>query len=65
MTRPPGQPAGEDCGAFTLVYLIANTIMNVTTQDDQLAVFANAVQIYQLRAAEAGTKSTIKAHLSP
>lgn len=29
-------------GAFTLVYLVANTIMNVTTQDDQLAVFANA-----------------------
>jgi SAM-dependent methyltransferase len=31
----PGAP-------FTLVYLVANTIMNVTTQDDQLAVFANA-----------------------
>jgi SAM-dependent methyltransferase len=29
-------------GAFMLVYLVANTIMNVTTQDDQLAVFANA-----------------------
>jgi hypothetical protein len=29
-------------GPFTLVYLVANTIMNVTTQDDQLAVFANA-----------------------
>lgn len=27
---------------FTLVYLVANTIMNVTTQDDQVAVFANA-----------------------
>lgn len=26
----------------TLVYLVANTIMNVTTQDEQLAVFANA-----------------------
>jgi hypothetical protein len=24
------------------VYLVANTIMNVTTQDDQLSVFANA-----------------------
>jgi SAM-dependent methyltransferase len=34
-TRVPGAP-------FTLVYLVANTIMNVTTQDDQLAVFANA-----------------------
>jgi SAM-dependent methyltransferase len=29
-------------GAFTLVYLVANTIMNVTTQDEQLAVFTNA-----------------------
>jgi SAM-dependent methyltransferase len=28
--------------SFQLVYLVANTIMNVTTQDDQLAVFANA-----------------------
>jgi len=27
---------------FTLVYLVANTIMNVTTQEDQLAIFANA-----------------------
>ncbi len=33
--RVPGKP-------FKLVYLVANTIMNVTTQDDQLAVFANA-----------------------
>jgi SAM-dependent methyltransferase len=33
--RVPGAP-------FALVYLVANTIMNVTTQDDQLAVFANA-----------------------
>lgn len=29
-------------GNFTLVYLVANTIMNVTTQEEQLAVFANA-----------------------
>jgi len=29
-------------GTFRLVYLVANTIMNVSTQDDQLAVFANA-----------------------
>jgi SAM-dependent methyltransferase len=29
-------------GIFALVYLVANTIMNVTTQDDQLAVLANA-----------------------
>jgi len=29
-------------GAFTLVYLVFNTIMNVTTQEEQVAVFANA-----------------------
>jgi SAM-dependent methyltransferase len=29
-------------GSFTLVYLVANTIMNVTTQQDQIAVFVNA-----------------------
>lgn len=29
-------------GDFTLVYLVANALMNVTTQDEQLAVFANA-----------------------
>jgi SAM-dependent methyltransferase len=29
-------------GTFRLVYLVVNTIMNVTTQDGQLAVFANA-----------------------
>ena len=29
-------------GPFKLVYLVANSIMNVTTQDEQLAVFANA-----------------------
>jgi SAM-dependent methyltransferase len=29
-------------GGFTLVYLVANTIMNVTTQSEQVAVFANA-----------------------
>jgi SAM-dependent methyltransferase len=29
-------------GSFKLVYLVANTIMNVTTHDEQLAVFANA-----------------------
>lgn len=31
-------------GPFTLVYLVANTLMNVTTQDDQLAVFENAAR---------------------
>ncbi len=34
-TRVAGTP-------FKLVYLVANTIMNVTSQEDQLAVFANA-----------------------
>ena len=29
-------------GVYELVYLVANTIMNVTTQDEQVAVFANA-----------------------
>ena len=29
-------------GAFTLVYLVFNTIMNVTTQSEQVAVFTNA-----------------------
>jgi SAM-dependent methyltransferase len=29
-------------GPFRLVYLVFNTIMNVTTQDEQVAVFANA-----------------------
>jgi SAM-dependent methyltransferase len=29
-------------GVFSLVYLAANTIMNVTTQHEQVAVFANA-----------------------
>jgi len=29
-------------GTFTVVYLVYNTIMNVTTQHEQVAVFANA-----------------------
>jgi SAM-dependent methyltransferase len=29
-------------GSFRLVYLVFNTIMNLTTQDEQVAVFANA-----------------------
>ena len=29
-------------GSFGLVYLVFNTIMNVTTQDEQVAVFENA-----------------------
>jgi hypothetical protein len=28
-------------GVFTLVYLVLNTIENVTTQDEQVAVFGN------------------------
>ena len=31
-------------GDFRLVYLVANTIMNVTTQDEQIAVFVNAAR---------------------
>jgi SAM-dependent methyltransferase len=29
-------------GEFSLVYIVANSLMNVTTQDEQLAVFRNA-----------------------
>jgi SAM-dependent methyltransferase len=29
-------------GSFSLVYIVANSIMNVTTQQEQVAVFANA-----------------------
>jgi SAM-dependent methyltransferase len=29
-------------GSFELVYVVANSIMNLTTQEEQLAVFANA-----------------------
>jgi SAM-dependent methyltransferase len=31
-------------GEFALVYLVFNTIMNVTTQDEQVAVFRNAAR---------------------
>lgn len=31
-------------GVFRLVYLVYNTIMNVTTQDEQVAVFTNAAR---------------------
>lgn len=34
-------------GSFSLVYLVANTIMNVTTQDEQLEVFTNAADHLQ------------------
>jgi hypothetical protein len=51
LTKPGGQDVpvtiGDMCtsrvpGTFTLVYVVANTIMNVTTQDEQAAVFVNA-----------------------
>ena len=51
LTKPGGQDVpvtiGDMCttrvpGTFTLVYVVANTIMNVTTQDEQVAVFLNA-----------------------
>jgi SAM-dependent methyltransferase len=35
-------------GTFSLVYVVANSIMNVTTQQEQLAVFANAAAHLQL-----------------
>ena len=31
-------------GTYSLVYLVFNTIMNVTTQEEQVAVFANAAR---------------------
>lgn len=31
-------------GTFNLVYLVAKSIMNVTTQDEQVAVFVNAAR---------------------
>ena len=34
-------------GAFSLVYLVANTIMNLTTQDEQVACFENASEHLQ------------------
>lgn len=59
-------------GAFRLVYLVANTIMNVTTQDEQARVFANAaghlepggcfvveVVVPQLRTVPVGQKGRI------
>jgi SAM-dependent methyltransferase len=55
-----GKPGGADvpvtigdmtgtrlAGSFQLVYLVANTIMNVTTQDQQIAVFVNAADHLQ------------------
>jgi SAM-dependent methyltransferase len=33
---------GGGTGPFSLVYLVRNTIMNLTTQDEQVACFANA-----------------------
>ena len=52
LARKPGAEAvnvtlGDMCtakadGTFQLVYLIYNTIMNVTTQDEQVEVFENA-----------------------
>jgi SAM-dependent methyltransferase len=33
---------GRMAGSFELVFVVANSIMNLTTQEEQLAVFANA-----------------------
>ena len=64
-------------GTFTLVYLAANTIMNVTTQEEQVVVFANAathlatggrfvveVMVPQLRSVPRGERGRVFA-LSP
>ena len=55
VTRMKAKPGGQDIGVtigdfattqadgtFALVYLVFNTIMNLTTQDAQVACFANA-----------------------
>lgn len=55
VARLRAKPGGEDVpvtigdfatnrvdGAFSLVYLVFNTIMNLTSQDEQVACFANA-----------------------
>ncbi len=34
----------EPVGGFRLVYLVFNTVMNVTTQDGQVALFENAAR---------------------
>src|SRR5580658_4489089 len=38
-------------GSFELVYVVANSIMNLTTQEEQLEVFANAAECRLRRAA--------------
>jgi SAM-dependent methyltransferase len=40
MTTASAEPAG----GFSLVYLVFNTVMNVTTQDGQVELFANAAR---------------------
>ena len=55
VTRLRAKPGGDELdvtlgdfartrvdGSFSLVYLVANTIMNLTTQDEQVACFENA-----------------------
>jgi hypothetical protein len=43
ITTTVGDFAGTEVeGAFTLAYLVFNTIMNLTTQDEQVACFRNA-----------------------
>jgi SAM-dependent methyltransferase len=55
-TKPGGDTIGVTVGsfatakvegAFSLVYLVANTIMNLTTQDEQVACFENASEHLQ------------------
>ena len=40
----PRRTSPGGAGSFALVYLVRNTIMNLTTQDAQVACFANAAR---------------------
>jgi SAM-dependent methyltransferase len=65
-------------GAFALVYLVYNTIMNLTTQDEQVACFENAaahlepggcfvieVEVPQLRRLPPGERFRVFQHSEP
>jgi hypothetical protein len=65
--RPAAAPSGNSPsapvpgGPFTLVHLVANSLMNVTTPDDQLAVFANAAA--HLAPRQVGGLATVAGYL--
>ena len=57
-----GLTIGDMCatgveGDFRLVYLVFNTIMNVTGQNEQVAVFSNAAQHLERRIETASARS--------